>query len=97
MSKLFKSLLLAGGVLTLSSCQDLDPYHRQHVWYPTGASQANTAAMVADPNDMIRGRGTATADGAVAEGAVTRMRQEKVKPLLDPGSYSAGGGAGGGP
>ena len=89
-------MLLAGGVLTLAGCEDLDPYHRQHVWYPTGASHANTAAMVANPHDMIRGHGTATADGAVADAAITRLRQDKVKPLLNPGSYSAGGGAGAG-
>jgi type IV pilus biogenesis protein CpaD/CtpE len=96
MSKLIASALLAGTVLTLAGCADLDPYHRQHVWYPTGASKANVAAMVANPNDMIRGHGDARADGAVAEGAVTRARQDRPKPLLNPGSFPAGGGAGAG-
>jgi hypothetical protein len=45
---------------------------------------------------MIRGHGDARADGAVAEGAVTRARQDRPKPLLNPGSFTAGGGAGAG-
>jgi type IV pilus biogenesis protein CpaD/CtpE len=95
MSKLIRTVL-AGAILTLAGCEDLDPYHRPYVWYPTGAPQANLAAMVANPSDMIRGRSVARADGAVAEGAVTRARQDKAKPLLNPGSGSGGGGAGGG-
>jgi type IV pilus biogenesis protein CpaD/CtpE len=97
MSKPINIMLLASAVLTLAGCADLDPYHRQHVWYPTGASQANVAAMVANPEDLIRGRGNAKVDGAVAENAVTRVRQDRPKPLLDPGGFTAGGGAGGGP
>jgi type IV pilus biogenesis protein CpaD/CtpE len=95
MSKLINGVLLAGIVLALAGCEELDPYHRQHVWYPTGASHANVAAMVANPHDMIRGHGDARADGAEAEGAVTRLRQDHAKPLLNPAG-SAGGGAGGG-
>jgi type IV pilus biogenesis protein CpaD/CtpE len=96
MSKLINGVLLAGFILTLAGCEDLDPYHRQHVWYPTGASEANIAAMAANPRDMIRGHGGARADGAVAEGAVTRARQDHAKPLLNPASSAGGGGAGGG-
>jgi type IV pilus biogenesis protein CpaD/CtpE len=96
MNKLINRALLAGAVLMLAGCEDLDPYHRQYVWYPTGASEANVAAMVANPHDMIRGHGNARADGAVAEGAVARLRQDHAKPLPDPGGSSGGGGGGAG-
>ena len=93
MSRLFK-LALTGAVLTLAGCEDLDPYHRPYVWYPTGASQANLAAQVVNPDDLIRGRGVTRADGDLAAAAVIRAKQDKAKPLLNPGAGS--GGAGGG-
>jgi type IV pilus biogenesis protein CpaD/CtpE len=95
MSKLIHAALV-GAILTLAGCEDLDPYHRPYVWYPTGASEANLAAQVANPNDLIRGHGASSADGALAEAAVTRARQDKAKPLLNPGAGSGGGGGGGG-
>jgi len=93
MSRLIPAMLLAGTVVTLAGCADLDPYHRQDVWYPTGASHGNVAAMLANPQDMIRGHGDAKVDGAAAEGAITRLRLERAKALLNPGSFTAGGGA----
>ena len=41
----------------LAACQDMDPYARTDVWQPTGANAGNIAAMVANPHDLIRGRG----------------------------------------
>jgi type IV pilus biogenesis protein CpaD/CtpE len=95
MSKLLR-IALAGGVLALAGCESMDPYHRQDVWYPTGASQANLAAQVANPNDLIRGRSDHVNDAARAEMAVTRVRQDKPKTLPNPTLPSASGGGGGG-
>ena len=95
MSKLIHIALL-GSLLTLAGCEDLDPYNRPYVWHPTGAPQANLAVMVADPNDLIRGHGGAKPDGGLAAAAVTRLQQDKAKPLLNPGSGSGGGGGGSG-
>jgi type IV pilus biogenesis protein CpaD/CtpE len=93
MSRLMHAALI-GAVLMLAGCEDLDPYHKPYVWYPTGASEANLAAQLANPNDLIRGRGVTTADGNLAAAAVTRAREDKAKPLPNPGA--GGGGAGGG-
>ena len=96
MSKLAK-IALAGAVLALAGCEEMDPYHRHDVWYPTGAPQANLAAMVANPNDLIRGRGDGKVDAQRAEMAVTRIRQDKPKILPNPtGGGGSGGGGGGG-
>ena len=99
------SLML--GVLLLAGCEQLDPYHRVDVWQPTGAPQANLAAMVADPHDLISGRGVSRADGKVADKAIGHVLQDTPKSLLDasgPGNAgmggaggSSGGGAGGAP
>jgi type IV pilus biogenesis protein CpaD/CtpE len=95
MSKLITVVLAAAAVM-LAGCEDLDPYHRQDVWYPSGATQANLAAQVANPYDMVRGHGVSTSDGELAAAAVTRARQDHVKPLLNPNSTGGGGGGGGG-
>jgi type IV pilus biogenesis protein CpaD/CtpE len=71
----------------LASCNAMEPYDRIGVWRPTGANQANLAAMVVHPADLARGRGTAGADGHLAAAAVDRLRHDGVKPLS--GSSSA--------
>ena len=65
---------LLAGLLLLAGCNQLDPYHRQGMWEPSGANAANLAAMVADPRDLIRGRESRTLpsskDQVVAVGRV---------------------------
>ena len=82
---LLSSLLLAG-------CTATDPYHRMGMWQPTGAPALNVAAMVQNPRDLIRGRGTSGFPGAEAAPGVTRYWEGKPLPL--PTSDSQTGGAG---
>jgi type IV pilus biogenesis protein CpaD/CtpE len=84
-------VVLATIAVTLAGCEDLDAYHRPYVWYPTGAPQGNLAVMVAKPNDLIRGHGDGRVDGPVGEAAVTRLLQDRAKPLPNPGDSSSGG------
>lgn len=44
--------------LLLAGCAETDPYLRPGQWQPTGANAINLAAMVANPHDLLRGRGT---------------------------------------
>ncbi len=78
----------------LTGCMDRDPYRRTDVWRPTGANASNIAAQVADPNDMIRGRGSvprANAEPSVL--AVERIQTDHPKVLRSMGS--SGGSSGG--
>lgn len=89
-------LVLAG----LAGCADRDPYRRTDVWHPTGSNSANMAAMVADPHDLIRGRGVTASDSQPAVLAVDRISQGQPRSLI-PGSTggaaaASGGGGGGG-
>ena len=52
------SVAFTAGLLALAGCDSRDPYLRTDVWQPTGANAGNIAAMVADPHDLISGRGT---------------------------------------
>jgi type IV pilus biogenesis protein CpaD/CtpE len=59
-----------------------------------GTNEANIAAMVANPADLVHGRGQASVDGATAATPVQRLLTDHAKTLLKPGQ--TGGGAGGG-
>jgi type IV pilus biogenesis protein CpaD/CtpE len=60
-----------------------------------GTNEANIAAMVANPNDLVRGRGQDTRDGPTATAPIQRVQTDHEKKLLSPGG-DAGGGSGGG-
>jgi uncharacterized alpha-E superfamily protein len=77
----------AGCLVTLlAGCEALEPYQRPYSWHPTGANVANLAAMVADPHDLLHGRGAAVTDGTTAAAAIDRLHHDHVKPLLDVGN-----------
>lgn len=82
----------------LAGCNDLDPYRRPYTWSPTGANAGNIAAMVANPNDLIRGHGVQKLDGKEAAVSVERIWTDKPKPLpeLSPGVNGSSGGSGAG-
>lgn len=48
------------GLLLLADCSGPNSYDRVGVWEPTGANAANLAAMVANPQDLIRGHGSSS-------------------------------------
>jgi uncharacterized membrane protein YgcG len=94
--------------LCVAACQEMDPYARTDMWQPTGANAGNIAAMVANPYDLIRGRGSDRTDSNEPVLAIHRVDTDHTKALLDPGGDSAassgssggggttGGGSGGG-
>jgi type IV pilus biogenesis protein CpaD/CtpE len=74
--------------LLVSGCDALEPYQRAYTWHPTGATEANLAAMVENPADLVHGRGLGQTDGVVAAMAVDRLWHDRVKPLADSSSTS---------
>lgn len=59
-----------------------------------GTNEANIAAMVVNPADLVHGRSQASVDGATATPPIQRLLTDHPKALLRPGQ--TGGGAGGG-
>jgi type IV pilus biogenesis protein CpaD/CtpE len=59
-----------------------------------GTNEANIAVMVANPADLMQGRGQKTLDGPTAASPVLRLLTDHPKQLLKPGPM--GGGATGG-
>ena len=69
----------------LAACQDMDPYTRTDMWQPTGANAGNIAAMVANPYDLIRGRGVPIVDTKESTIAIGHLWTDTPKPLLGAG------------
>jgi type IV pilus biogenesis protein CpaD/CtpE len=90
---------LACITVTVVSCDRIDASFRDTGWRPVGANAGNIAAMVAEPRDLIRGRGDGSENSNPSAVAVIHIWQDQPKPLLDKtgGSSGAGGPLGGGP
>ncbi len=68
---------LAAGGCTMTG----NPVYREGTWHPTGANQANLAAEVANPHDLVAGESAAGTPGPLAVLPVENLRADKVKPL----------------
>ncbi len=75
-------------LLLPAACAQTDPFYRAGDWTPQGANARNLAAMLAEPSDMVRGRGDTGADSPLAIAAVTRLMNGKPKPLANATSQS---------
>lgn len=106
---MMRSFMLLASVflapLCLAGCGDhsYSSFGAPYSWHKTGVSDANLAAMVANPADLQHGRGSASADeedSPLATTAVTNLWAGKAKPLpaVDsetaptPGSTNSGSG-----
>ena len=97
--------LLHGGlmasVIVLSGCGGtsdyLDPYTKPYTWHPTGAPEANLAAQLVDPHDLVSGRGDTLGDSKQSTSAIERVWQDRPKSLTAgaAGGASSGGASGG--
>jgi hypothetical protein len=92
MNKLCSAGCLTATVLLLAGCIDMDPYARPGMWQPSGANSQNLVAMVAKPNDLIRGRGTTGTPGIEGTPPVTRFWAGKQIQLPSTSSQAAGAG-----
>jgi type IV pilus biogenesis protein CpaD/CtpE len=75
-------------LLLPAACAYTDPVYRPGDWMPRGVSDRNLAVMVAEPSDLIYGRGETGADAKLATAAINRLWTDKVKPLPAVGSQS---------
>jgi type IV pilus biogenesis protein CpaD/CtpE len=88
-------IALIAAVLVLAACQQMDPYTRTDEWQPNGANAGNISAMVADPYDLIRGRGTDVSDSKASNHFIGHVWSDQPKSLLGTGGSGGGSGAGG--
>lgn len=84
------NLACIASLLALAGCDSRDPYLRTDVWQPTGANAGNIAAMVANPHDLISGRGTPVQNSNEATLAVGHVRSDQPKPLTPSGGSGGG-------
>jgi type IV pilus biogenesis protein CpaD/CtpE len=79
------TLVLLPVLLALAGCNKTDPYQREGVWRPNGANAANLRTMVAVPADLVAAMPASPANGGLAAEALSRLRQDRVRPLPDSG------------
>jgi uncharacterized membrane protein YgcG len=94
-------IVVLAPVCLLAACADLDPYRRTDVWRPTGAMQSNLAAMLANPHDLIQGRGDTDMDTHNSATAILRVWGDTPRSLSPSQtapaiSMTSGAGSGGG-
>ncbi|GBQ93114.1 hypothetical protein AA0522_0171 [Gluconacetobacter liquefaciens NRIC 0522] len=86
-----RSGMLCCALVLLAGCASLEPYRKPYAWHPVGANQANLAAMVADPHDLVRGQSEQETDAQAPVLAIERVREDKPKRL--PSTSGIFGGA----
>ena len=86
-----RRVILALPLLCLG-CAQTDPYLRPDLWAPDGAPQADLAAQVADPHDLIAGHGAA-APAQYGPQGVQRIWADHPKALLTTTDATTGSGS----
>ncbi len=89
-------LLFAMSALLTACDYSLDGVERLNAIPFGGVNDVNIAAMVANPTDLIRGRGETPVNGKSAEAPIQRQDTDHPKSLLTTGQGASGGGATGG-
>jgi hypothetical protein len=70
-------------LIAFAACDRTDPYRREGTWRPSGANDANLRAMVVVPSDLAIATRAGPADGALAAAALSRLHNDRVRPLPD--------------
>ena len=81
-----RTLPLCIAMLGLAGCDATWPYDRIGTWRPTGVADANIAASVVNPSDLVRGVDYNPRESSVMTAAVERYKVGKVRPLPDVGT-----------
>ena len=74
-------------LLGVAGCDRIDPLKKPYVWKPEQVNRSNIAAMAANPNDLVEGRGTGHHRRSSSEVfAIERVMSGK---QLDPSGLTA--------
>jgi hypothetical protein len=73
-----------------------DTYNAPGTWHPTGVNELNIAAQVANPNDLVRGRGDNGGNLRTSVAAVNNLWSGKSDKAAAAGGGAGGGGGGAG-
>lgn len=83
--------------LSLGGCAFTEPYVRPGTWRPTNSVDANIAAQVVRPSDLVAGVPYAPVSAVRTAAAVDRWRRDQVKALPEGGISKITFGSGGTP
>ncbi len=77
----FRKVLILFAVTGVGACQAPDPYGEPAKWTFSGVNNANLAAMVDNPMDLVHGRSESHVPGQSAVIPIIRLRRDQVKTL----------------
>jgi type IV pilus biogenesis protein CpaD/CtpE len=90
-----KRIFLAMVLVSLAACAETEPFQNPYRWAVTGSNAANLAAM-AEPDDLVHGRGLQGSDGQPAVAAIDRWRSGRLKSIDTTGTTGGSGSSGAG-
>jgi hypothetical protein len=67
-----------------------DAWNDPGTWQSTGANNVNLQSMIANPNDLVAGRGERGGSAIIAATAVNRVLTDKIKALPTSLTYTVG-------
>jgi hypothetical protein len=77
-------------LLPLAACGPGDDFLRPGTWHPTGANEANLAAMLAEPAHARAGVAARTERGQPGSQAIRLLEQDRRRPLPDSRAAAVG-------
>lgn len=83
-----RTLPLYMALLGMAGCDATWPYNRIGTWRPTGVADANIAASVVNPTDLVRGVEYTPHDSTTVTASIERYRTGRVRALPDANSFS---------
>lgn len=83
-------LITLPGCAQLARLEAYEPYNRPGTWTVEGSNQANLAAQVVNPGDLVRGRSDPSPHYKQAAAAVTTLWTAKPTQALLPGLKGGG-------
>jgi type IV pilus biogenesis protein CpaD/CtpE len=89
-------LLLAVSAVLTACAHNTDSVAKLNEIPFGGTNDANIAAMVVNPADLVRGHGQDRVDGTTAVAPVQRLLTDRPKTLPNPGGAEGGGSSGAG-
>ena len=81
-------------LVALAGCSlNEDPFEQPNTWHQAAVNDYNLRLMVADPADLMHGRAAEGSRGQTSANAITRLRNDDLKPLPTANQIAVIGGS----
>ena len=74
----------------INGCSQLDPLYMSGKWNASSSGQKNLISQIENKKDLIIGRNEISYDGFMAFNAIKKLREGKVKKMMEESTSSVG-------